>query len=190
MECAPRQIRTLNALGEVKALFDSAKAEEYLGEDITLVEHMIACAELAKKEKAPSWLVVAALLHDIGHILVPDAATAQDSGIDLHHDKVGAEWIARRFTNNIVQAVRLHVDAKKYLVAKDERYFNRLSEASKKTLAIQGGIFTQKEAEDFIGLPYAREAVQLRMWDDLGKIRGTIKSSISDYAEEIEECAL
>ncbi|MEI7541547.1 MAG: HD domain-containing protein [Actinomycetes bacterium] len=180
----------MNAFLEVKALFDSAKAEEYLGEDITLVEHMIQCAELAKKENAPSWLVVAALLHDIGHILVPDAATAQDSGVDLHHDEVGAEWIARRFPNNVVQAVKLHVDAKKYLVATDASYLEKLSAASQITLAIQGGVFTDQEAEDFLTQPFAAEAVRLRLWDDAGKVRGAALSSLLDFETEINVVAL
>lgn len=180
----------MNTYLEVKELFDSAKAEEYLGEDITLVEHMIQCAELAKKEGAPTWLVVAALLHDIGHILVPDAAIAQDSGVDLHHDEVGAEWIFRRFPINIVEAVRLHVDAKKYLVATQIGYIDNLSEASKITLAIQGGAFSTSESEEFISQPFAREAVQLRLWDDAGKVRRAVMSSLEDFESEINEVAL
>jgi len=180
----------MSAYLEVKELFDSAQAEEYLGEDITLVEHMIQCAELARKSKAPAWLIVAALLHDIGHILVPDAATAQDSGVDMHHDDVGAEWISKRFPNNVVQTVRLHVDAKKYLVSTDSQYFDRLSEASKITLAIQGGMFSELEATEFIQQQYAYEAVLLRNWDDAGKVRGAVQSILSDFEEEIKEVAL
>ena len=180
----------MNAFLEVKGLFDSAKAEEYLGEDITLVEHMIQCAELAKRENAPSWLVVAALLHDIGHILVPDAKTAQDSGVDLHHDEVGAEWIALRFPANVVAAVKLHVDAKKYLVETDIEYLDKLSAASKITLEIQGGGFTQEQSAEFITRPFAHEAVQLRHWDDAGKVRGAVMSSLEDFEAEINEVAL
>lgn len=175
---------------EVKELFESASAEEYLGEDITLVEHMIQCAELARADNAQDWLIVAALLHDIGHVLVPDAAFAQDSGIDMHHDDVGAEWISKRFPNNIVQAVRLHVDAKKYLVATDADYYNQLSQASKITLDIQGGMFTESEATDFIQQQYAYEAVLLRRWDDAGKKRGAARTTIEDYADLINEVAL
>jgi predicted HD phosphohydrolase len=172
---------------EVRELFNLAKADEYLGEDITLVEHMIQCAELARKEGAPSWLVIAALLHDIGHILVPDAAAAQDSGVDLHHDEVGAQWIAERFPDNVVQAVRLHVDAKKYLVATDSSYYGKLSAASQITLAIQGGVFTEQEAEIFLNLPYAAEAIRLRLWDDAGKIRGAATASLLDFESEMDQ---
>ncbi|NBP22689.1 MAG: HD domain-containing protein, partial [Actinobacteria bacterium] len=139
----------MNTYLEIEDLFLSASAAEYLGEDITLVEHMIQCAELAQRDNAPSWLVVAALLHDIGHILSVDAAHAQDSGVDRHHDLVGADWIAQRFPENIVQVVKLHVEAKKYLVANDKSYFDKLSEASKVTLKIQGGEFTSAQSQEF-----------------------------------------
>jgi gamma-butyrobetaine dioxygenase len=180
----------MSAYLEVKEIFESAKAEEYLGEDITLVEHMIQCAELARANNAQDWLIVAALLHDIGHVLVPDAASAQDSGIDMHHDDVGAEWISKRFPNNIEQVIRLHVDAKKYLVATDANYYSQLSEASKITLEIQGGKFSESEATDFIQQQYAYEAVQLRRWDDASKIRGAVTTRIADYADLIREVAL
>jgi len=180
----------MSAFLEIKELFESAKAEEYLGEDITLVEHMIQCAENAQADGAPDWLIVGALLHDIGHLLVPDAVSAQDSGIDMHHDDIGAEWISKRFPNNIVQAVRLHVDAKKYLVATDSTYFTQLSQASQITLDIQGGVFSESEATDFIQQHYAHEAVLLRKWDDTGKARGAATTDISDYEELINEVAL
>lgn len=180
----------MSAYLEVKELFELAKAEEYLGEDITLVEHMIQCAENARTDNAPDWLIVAALLHDIGHLLVPDAASAQDSGIDMHHDDVGAEWISKRFPNNIVQVVRLHVDAKKYLVATDVAYFDNLSEASQITLEIQGGVFSDSEATDFIQQQFAHEAVLLRKWDDAGKVRGAALATIEDFEDLINEVAL
>jgi len=180
----------MSAFLEVKELFELAKAEEYLGEDITLVEHMIQCAQRARADEAPHWLVVAALLHDIGHLLVPNAASAQDSGIDMHHDDVGAEWISKYFPNNIVQVVRLHVDAKKYLVTTDSAYLARLSEASQLTLGIQGGLFSESEATDFIQQQFAHEAVLLRQWDDASKVRGATESTIEDFEELINEVAL
>jgi predicted HD phosphohydrolase len=89
-----------------------------------------------------------------------------------------------------VQAVRLHVDAKKYLVATDADYFDQLSEASQITLDIQGGVFSESEATDFIQQQYAHEAVLLRKWDDAGKVRGAAKTDISDYEDLINEVAL
>jgi phosphonate degradation associated HDIG domain protein len=174
---------------ELVQIFESAKGAEYLGEDITLVEHMLQCAELAQAQGAPDWLVVAALLHDIGHILIPDAQEAQDAGMDRHHDEVGAAWIAERFPVNVVEAVRLHVDAKKYLVAQDPEYLAKLSEASLITLEIQGGVFTEAECQEFLKLPFASEAIQLRRWDDEGKIRGASKVSVEHFRPVIERVA-
>lgn len=180
----------MNTFDQIARLFDSAKAEEYLGEDITLVEHMVQCGDLARKSGAPDWLVVAALLHDIGHILISDAQEAQEAGQDRHHDEVGAAWIAERFPLNVVEVVRLHVDAKKYLVTTDPGYFEKLSEASRITLAIQGGAFSTDECAAFIKQPFAHEAVQLRLWDDAGKVRGASKTNLERFRSAIEALAL
>lgn len=175
---------------EIDVMFNSAKAEEYLGEDITLVEHMVQCADLAASDDAPNWLIVAALLHDVGHMLVNDAQEAQDAGEDRHHDEIGAEWIAQRFPNNVVEAVRLHVDAKKFLVATDSEYFKKLSEASRLTLRIQGGALTAEQCVRFLELPFAREAIQLRLWDDAAKVRGKTNTSLERFRAAVESQAL
>jgi predicted HD phosphohydrolase len=174
---------------EIFGLFETAKAQEYLGEDITLIEHMVQCGDLAKSSRAPDWLVVAALLHDVGHILIPDAQEAQDAGSDRHHDEVGASWLALRFPNNVVQAVKLDVDAKKYLVATNPEYFEKLSDASKATLKIQGGAFSARECEDFLRQDFADEAVQLRLWDDAAKVRGMSDATLDRFRDVIEKVA-
>ncbi len=174
---------------EIQSLFETAKAKEYLGEDITLIEHMVQCGDLAKLNRAPDWLVVAALLHDLGHILIPDAQEAQDAGSDRHHDEVGASWLAQRFPSNVVQAVKLHVDAKKYLVATNPEYFEKLSDSSKKTLGIQGGAFSAKECEEFLRQDFANEAIQLRLWDDAAKVRGMSDASLDRFRHEIQKVA-
>jgi predicted HD phosphohydrolase len=176
----------MSAYADVEELFHSSVGEEYLGEDITLVEHMIQCGELAIGAGAPDWLVVAALLHDIGHMLVTDAHAAQDAGVDLHHDEVGAEWIANRFPENVFEAVRLHVDAKRYLVSTDPSYIEKLSDASRQTFEIQGAGMDADEIAIFRSLPYSDEAIQLRLWDDLGKIRGASTLTIKDFQKRIE----
>jgi gamma-butyrobetaine dioxygenase len=150
---------------------------------------MFQCAELAEAQCAPDWLVVAAHLHDIGHILIPDAQEAQGAGADRHHDEVGAAWTAERFPENVVEAVRLHVDAKKFLVAQGPEYLEKLSEASLITQRIQGGAFTEAEFQEFLNLPFASEAIQLRRWDDEGKIRGATKVSVEHCRPVIERVA-
>lgn len=179
----------MSAYSDIEQLFQSSVAEEYLGEDITLVEHMIQCGELALGAGAPDWLVVAALLHDIGHMLVTDAYEAQEAGVDLHHDEVGADWIAARFPESVVEPVRLHVDAKRYLVSTEPSYIEKLSEASKQTFEIQGAVMNPGEITAFRALPYSADAIQLRLWDDLGKIRGASTLTIKDFQLIIERVA-
>ena len=170
---------------EIEALFTSGVSEEYLGEDVKLVEHMLQCAALAREAGASDELVVASLLHDIGHLLIPSSVDDYDSGVDAHHDEVGASWVADRFPSAVSEPVRLHVEAKQYLVATDPEYLSLLSEASRKTLEMQGGVFTQAQAETFISQPWARDGVQLRVWDDLGKVRNKVVPGLGAYQEAI-----
>ena len=174
---------------EIEELFTSGVSEEYLGEDVKLVEHMLQCAALAREAGVSDELVVASLLHDIGHLLIPSSATDYDSGVDAHHDEVGAAWVADRFPEAVSEPVRLHVEAKQYLVATDAGYLAKLSEASRRTLEMQGGVFSKEQAESFISQPWAREGVQLRIWDDLGKVRGKVVPELGTYREAIVKLA-
>jgi gamma-butyrobetaine dioxygenase len=180
----------LTTFEEILAIYSSGVSEEYLGEDVKLVEHMLQCADLAQADNAPDHLILAALLHDIGHLLIPEAAAAHQSGVDAHHDEVGSRWVQERFPESVSIPILLHVAAKKYLVATDQSYFQKLSEASRETLAMQGGAMSSQAAEEFIEMPGARDAVQLRLWDDEAKIRGKATSQISDFKAIIDRLAL
>jgi gamma-butyrobetaine dioxygenase len=171
---------------EISTLFANGVSEEYLGEDVTLVEHMLQCADLARGAGASDELVIASLLHDIGHLLIPSSVVDFDSGVDAHHDEVGAAWVAARFPKSVSEPVRLHVEAKQYLVATEASYFEKLSEASRKTLELQGGKFTPGEISSFISLPWAQDGVQLRRWDDAGKVRGKPVPELSTYEDLID----
>lgn len=171
----------LSTYEEIEELFTTGISEEYLGEDVKLVEHMLQCADLAREAGVSDELIVAALLHDIGHLLVDDAVTAHNEGHDAHHDEVGAAWVAARFPASISEPVRLHVAAKRYLVSTDPSYRAKLSEASIHTLNLQGGEMTPAECEDFLAIPGAKEGISLRIWDDLGKVRDKSTSSLADF---------
>lgn len=171
----------LTTYQEIEELFTTGISEEYLGEDVKLVEHMLQCADLAREAGASDELIVAALLHDIGHLLVDDAVTAHNEGHDAHHDEVGAAWVAARFPASISEPVRLHVAAKRYLVSTDPSYRAKLSEASIHTLNLQGGEMTPAECEEFLAIPGAKEGISLRIWDDLGKVRDKSTSSLADF---------
>ena len=174
------------AYKEIENIFTSGVSEEYLGEDVKLVEHMLQCGDLAREAGAPDYLVVASLLHDIGHLLVDDAPGAHDSGVDAHHDVVGAGWIEERFPSTVSEPVRLHVAAKRYLVTTNTDYLSKLSHASVQTLYMQGGPLTQEEVVDFISREGAEDAVRVRLWDDQAKIRDKKTSSLADFRAAID----
>jgi gamma-butyrobetaine dioxygenase len=159
----------MSVIDEIRGLLADKGGELYGGEDVTQERHALQCAAVAEADGASAPMVAAALLHDIGHLLDEAFETALAERSDLHHEDAGSVWLARWFGPEVTEPVRLHVDAKRYLCAVDPGYRATLSAASTHTLELQGGPFTAAEAEAFAAQPYARDAVQLRRWDDTGK---------------------
>jgi gamma-butyrobetaine dioxygenase len=174
---------------QIRELFGSAGLADYLGEDVSQAQHMLQTAALAERNGAPPELVVAALLHDVGHFT--GALTGHDlmAGSDNRHSEVGAEWLARWFGPAVTEPVRLHVAAKRYLCATDPAYADRLSEASTYTLGVQGGPMSPDEARSFAAEPYATEAVRLRRWDDGAKDAGADVPAYDHYAPVVARLA-
>jgi gamma-butyrobetaine dioxygenase len=156
----------------IAGLFASDGAAEYLGEPVTQAEHMLQAATLAQREGAPPELVVAALLHDVGHFT--SAVTGQQlmSGTDNKHSDVGADWLAQWLSPGVTEPVRLHVAAKRYLCAVEHGYAETLSPASVYTLGVQGGPMGEAEAREFAAGPHGEAACRLRRWDDAAKRPG------------------
>lgn len=163
-------------------IFERRGAESYLGEPVTMSEHMLQGAELAEQAGASDEIIAAALLHDIGHYTneFPDDALAQ--GIDNHHDEAGAAILSHFFPSVVTQCVRYHVAAKRYLCATDEAYFSKLSEASVHTLGLQGGPMNEDEVTEFEKNPHLKEIVQVRYWDDQGKVPNHVTPNFAHYA--------
>ena len=174
---------------EVLALYGARGSGAYFGERVSMTEHGLQAAHFAQLQGAPRALIVAALLHDVGHLLeaVPDAI--EDWSSDAHHEVIGARWLARRFPPAVCEPVRLHVPAKRYLCATDPQYFSLLSAASVHTLRLQGGPMDAAEVAQFEGEPWYREAVRVRRWDDQGKVAGLETPALADFVPLIEAVA-
>jgi phosphonate degradation associated HDIG domain protein len=179
----------VSAADEVVAIYGARGAGAYFGERVSMTEHGLQAAWFAQVEAAPEPLIIAALLHDIGHLLeaVPDDLADWTS--DARHEETGARWLAQRFGPGISEPVRLHVPAKRYLCATDADYLRRLSSASVHTLKLQGGPMSVEEARAFEREPHYREAVRVRRWDDQGKVAGLETPPLEAYLHRLNAAA-
>lgn len=176
----------MSAWDFVVALFADRRAAEPYQEDVTIAEHMLQTAALAESAGAQPSLVVAALLHDVGHCIPhPDL----DEHGNRNHAPLGAEILAPHFPDAVTEPVRLHVPAKRYLVAIDESYEATLSSASKHTLALQGGPFTIEECRRFEAEQFHLVALALRRWDEGGKALGRQVAPVEHYRATVADVA-
>jgi [1-hydroxy-2-(trimethylamino)ethyl]phosphonate dioxygenase len=174
---------------EILAIFQKHGSSEYFGESVSMTEHALQAAHFAQADAAPPGLILAALLHDIGHLIEAVPSDISDWTADAHHERVGGIWLARRFGPEVSEPVRLHVPAKRYLLSVDPEYFARLSPASVITLKLQGGAMSAHEVAKFETERFCKEAVRVRQWDDRGKVAGLKTPGLSDYRSLIEELA-
>lgn len=175
-------MQTNEILSQIRSLYTKA-AGLYYGEEITQLEHAMQCYDLAVEADADSATRVAAFLHDIGHLT--DPAHTGAFGLPTHDDE-GADLLEKwGFPAAVVQPVRLHVMAKRYLVAMNPEYLWSLSEASVQTLNAQGGPYTEEQCRVFQEMPFHEEAIRLRLWDDHGKAVFDMRTEVPEavYAE-------
>jgi phosphonate degradation associated HDIG domain protein len=168
------------------ALFRERGRGMYFGEDVTETDHALQCARLADASGAPGPLVAAALLHDVGHLLHGLPEDIAGRGIDGRHEDAGSRWLARSFGPEVVDPVRLHVAAKRYLCAVEPDYAAGLSESSRVSLGLQGGAFSPDEAARFEREPFWRDAVTVRRWDDEAKVPGLAVPGLEHYRPCLE----
>lgn len=177
-----RIVHTPTSTSDLFELYESKGHEPY-GESITQIEHALQCAALARDEHASDAMVVAALFHDIGHLVVgvqnaPDFAIDE---VDDDHEAVGARILSPLFGPAVAQPVSLHVTAKRWRCTCEPAYYDRLSEASKLSLKAQGGLLSDEECLRFEEHHGFVDALSLRTWDDEGKVVGLSVGTLDDY---------
>ena len=177
----------MSVIDEICAAFERRGQETY-GEGISQLEHAVQCAAFAERDGANAALVTATLLHDIGHLLHDLPADVADSGIDTQHEASGSAWLSRHFGLAVTEPVRMHVAAKRYLANMEPGYFDRLSDASKLSLRLQGGPMTDTQAATFAAEPFFTDAIRLRRWDEEGKIIDYHGPALDHFLPRVQAC--
>jgi phosphonate degradation associated HDIG domain protein len=166
----PKQAPTADTIVDfIGDIFERRGAESYLGERVTMSQHMLQAAQLAEQADAPEEVIVSALLHDIGHYTNEFPEDALEQGMDNYHEEAAEKLLAPYFPKRVTDPIRYHVAAKRYLCATDPAYFDALSEASVHSLNLQGGPMNEAEVAAFALEPNLEEILQVRVWDDRGK---------------------
>lgn len=186
---ADRKARADSVIAEIDAMFAAHGADIY-GERVTQLQHAVQSAAAARAAGWDDAMIVACLLHDVGHLIHDDAGGAYDAGIDDVHEELGARWMAERFPAEVVIPARLHVASKRYLCTTEPGYHDLLSEASKKTLAMQGGPMSEAEAAAFRAGPFLERSVELRRFDDIGKNPDDHAETVADYHAAIRRVVM
>ncbi len=173
---------------EIMGYYQDYGGEEYAGEKVTQLEHMVQAAELAEQQGFDEEVVLAAFLHDIGHICNPGHGDNEMDGFGIKdHEEIGADFLKQKgFSKKIVRLVESHVEAKRYLTLKDPKYYDQLSDASKKTLEYQGGRMSEEEANAFEQYPLFDLIIKMRKCDEQAKIEHKPLPALVHYRKMIQ----
>lgn len=183
-------------LNDIQRLLEERGAQQYGREAVSQLEHALQCAHLAEVAGESDALVVACLLHDLGHLLASESAgtmealMAPDMDRDELHQYKLLPFLRGVLPDEVLEPIRLHVEAKRYLCQAEAGYFESLSPASVHSLALQGGTFTDVEARAFLHQSHAREAVRLRRYDDLAKVPHCAVPPLAHYLPRLEQLML
>lgn len=178
------------SIDDIVALFDTRGGRMYGAENVSQIEHALQCGALAEAADASPALITASLLHDRGHLVHELGDDPAARGTDDVHQYQALPFLRATFPDAVLTPIRLHVDAKRYLCAAEPGYWDLLSFASRRSLELQGGIYTMEQAEAFIAQPGAHDAVSLRRWDDEAKVPGLATPGLAHYAEIMRACRL
>jgi phosphonate degradation associated HDIG domain protein len=177
------------SVSDICTLFARKGGREYDGEGVTQLEHALQTAALAEGEGAPASLIAAALLHDLGHMLNDQGDTPTLRGIDDRHQYAALPFLRGSFDDAVLEPIRLHVDAKRYLCAMRDGYYEALSADSKRSLVLQGGAYDAAGAAAFIAQPHAKDAVRVRLWDDVAKVPSAPTPPLAHFLAVLEAVA-
>lgn len=173
-------------LEDIRKLFETWGSLSYSGESVSQLDHALQSATLAQEEGADDELVAAAFLHDLGHLLNRQGETPSARGVDDVHQYYALPFLRPVLPDSVLEPIRLHVDAKRYLCAVDPAYFDCLSPDSVRSLELQGGVFSDAQAAEFAARPYAHDAVLLRRWDDRAKVSGKATPGVDAFLSVVD----
>lgn len=162
---------------------------QYGREQVSQLEHALQCAQLAERAGGTPQLVAACLLHDLGHLVAERRDEETPPDVDDVHQYLALPFLQGVFPDAVLDPIRLHVDAKRYLCYEEADYWATLSPASKHSLELQGGRFDADGARAFLSQRHAKDAVLLRRFDDLAKVPGRTTPPLAYYADSLRSIA-
>lgn len=176
------------SLADIEHLLSVRGQSQYGNEAVSQLAHALQCAHLAEQARETPQTIVAALLHDLGHLLAAqrDDLVDHDQDKDDLHQFIALPFLRELLPDAVLEPIRLHVDAKRYLCAAEPGYWDTLSAASKYSLELQGGIYSEEEAQAFISEPFAAEAIRLRRYDDLAKVPQQATPTLAHFMQLVE----
>jgi phosphonate degradation associated HDIG domain protein len=175
-------MNTFQSLDAVFSLYESRGDAEYVGEPVSVLEHSVQSAQRAEAEGHDEDVILAALLHDIGHLLPQTAADGMAGLGHRSHERAGAAFLREAgFSEKVAELVLGHVRAKRYLCFRQPAYYENLSEASRQTLVFQGGVMTEAEARAYEAGPYFGLSIKMREWDEAAKVPGQPLPDLARY---------
>lgn len=180
----------MDAIDEIFAILTGPGNDQWYDNErgVSQIEHALQCGALAEADGAPGSQITAALLHDIGHLLDMRARSAVEGGVDVRHEYRAVAVLKDWFGADVLEPVRLHVAAKRYLTAVEPAYRDILKPDSIRSLAVQGGPMSEAEAAEFASSPYAEAAIALRRWDDRAKVAGLVTPPLEHFRPYLQAC--
>jgi phosphonate degradation associated HDIG domain protein len=179
-------LHKISSIDEVFALLETGGGAAYFGEPVTVLEHSLQAAWFVQRKGAENSLIAAALLHDLGHLMHNQGEDAAQRGLDTQHEDLAAATLAEHLPASVLDPIRLHVAAKRYLCFAEPLYLAALSPASQESLALQGGPMTSAQAAAFLALPHAQAALALRRADDAAKVPELSVPHLNSYRAVVE----